>query len=486
MRFLFFATILFPLLSLANLTPIQRETKKLRAANKGPILVRKGYVVVPVYREFWNGNIGGLLASLARQEPTEPPVETHLVAVVNNLVGAPDDTRKENQETVGFLRKLQRGETPDVPIDAYELREGIESYLAHPFPIHVLDYTDPGLPVYGHWGIPRPDMGKIRDLGNQFALAQIEAPDLATTFIMQTDADSLLPPDGVQIIQSVFSHERYAYGIFDLDFTIERGSEPRLFQRLIFDRCHLGTQFFNSGAAIVARASSIKKIGGVPSAVNNEDGTLVARLEAQFPSQKAFLFENHVLTKYRGRREGYRARDFLESQDEPLEFSFLTQHALRRLSFVRTDLRRGSLPLSDLFEKEVAALLANWRSEVVETRNLAGQFLTQVADSQDTVAPPDLRRHRFLGSPWITEYFRQYLNRANGKPDTALHLLSKDFPDFLQDPPPFEVQQLFSLQAMKRLETFRVQFPNWSGRNEGESCISHLQNPSLITGSSSE
>lgn len=469
--------LFFALAASGGNTPIQLETQRLRNQT-GPLVVQTTYFVAPVYCELEkSGNIGSLLASLATQERAQHTVKTHLVAVVNNLASAPDSIRKENARTVEFLRQLKDGQTPVVPADAYELREGIAQYLAHPFPLHILDHTSPGLAPFDPAAVdPQPDMGKIRDLGNQYALSRIAASDLSTTLIVQADADSQLPRDAASTLQKVFSHPQYAYGLFDMDFAIERHSDPRLFQRMILDRFLVASRSQPVvGPLIVARASSMKGIGGVPHAPFGEDRQLIDRLDQFFPNQMAFLFESVVQTNYRGRIDGFGAKRFLLAQNQPWEFSEPVRQAVQRFPFVWKELKEKFPHFELLFLQEREALVERWRNEVQKTRERGKRFLTMVRDSPTLPIWPDA--HRFLGSSWLPARMQEHLHKANGSLEGAWDRLVEEFPDFLQDPPSTEVRQLLGLQAMKRVLAFKKEFPFWGASLDEKGC-----GPALLKG----
>jgi hypothetical protein len=397
--------------------------------------VPKIFMVAPVYREFYNGNLGRLLINLARQSihPARP-YTLDVFFVVNNTRQDRAEIRVENQETVAFLQTLAARQRPRVRADDVVNRRAIEETLSSPFRIHVLDLTNPGQETR--------NIGRVRNIGNRYALNQLTSLEKGHTVIAQMDTDTGLPFDYAERLQGAFAEGGFDYALLDLQFQTEPDSEFSIFRRAITGQLDWGVYDFvdaqrsrlplSGTPRIVMRAYTLEAIGGIPEYSMGEDTTLI-RLLSESPHRGVFLSDLTVRPAYRGRDDGYDAAYFESQKYAPAEPASFIYDSLSDLEHLEAGFSgkfhlSGTTPEDRALWAEERAYLLNQKER--ETSDL----LLNVSDHLHRLSrgtrplPLEHFSHPLLASRWFGPYLELKFASAGQDQVQTLMNVMQDLP----------------------------------------------------------
>lgn len=257
-------------------------------------LVEQVSIIVPIYREWNNGNLINFIRTLQKQ--SLPSELINVVFVVNNsleVAKTPNHpTLIENQKTIKYLKSL-----------------------ISKFKIQVLDLSTEGIELSeGSLGVTA-NMGLLRQKGNEFALKATQVkPDRHV--LVQMDADTLFDSEFLRGIATLYSMYDIGALFVQRGVQLDENADDSTF------RTHYKYTFSESSYSlgmaisygrlgvgspqISARASSFVNVGGVPIVAHNEDFGLTRRL-----SQETIYYYSDVLTIYsqdRSRLDGFDAK----------------------------------------------------------------------------------------------------------------------------------------------------------------------------------
>lgn len=269
-------------------------------------------VVIPVYRELENGNLFRLLEGFACQSSDTDRFE--LIFVVNNkpeIAGRRDNpVFVENQKTLLLLQYLA-GDVGEIPKFTRSLpqwqRRIFRLTKARGIRCRVIDLSTEGIARV---------IGRIRDIGARDVLKRWGTDGI----IAMLDADVTVGPDYVERILAYFSERDLGVLILNRDMRpqAEEGADALFYQTHSQERYSQVWQnnFIPSlpralhgievgSPQIVARASALKTIGGVPQKRQGEDFDLSRLLCERF----AYRFAPDIVVTVadRARVEGYDA-----------------------------------------------------------------------------------------------------------------------------------------------------------------------------------
>jgi hypothetical protein len=394
-------------------------------------------VVIPTYRELHSQNIGRLLSSFANQALTlgERPT-LDLVFVVNNTADAGPNIVQENQRTVKFLEDLSARRVPEINELSNVLRKAYVDLEASPvaWKIHVLDFTNPGF--------ESRNIGRIRDVGNQYVLEKLAraAPD--DWVISQMDGDVYVSSNYISVTRRTFSDPHVQFALIDLKSSYEPDSSAEIFRRSILGQVDYSVyQFistmngqlpFSGSPRIISRGSALKKIKGVPHLTEGEDAELVRRLKAAFPKEGRFLTDVTAWANYRGRLDAFDASYYERTKHLPVELSDTARREKKNLENEEQKLQKNPA-LAKEYERKIALRMENHRQEV--KRRLAGLklMLKQVTEQKPVVC---LNDDPFLCTSWLPEVMQSSLKASRNNLENAAERIAASFPHLLLIPEP--------------------------------------------------
>lgn len=278
-------------------------------------------VVVPVYKEYANGNIFRLMESFTKQ--TAPLNTFELLLVVNNTpeaVAAQTPGYVENQQTIALGRYFEGKNTLPTGLTEYQAQvvtkaksRGRESDGRTGLPIYFVDLSSQGL---------EKNIGRLRDIGVQEAMRRFAANGQAGEGIVaQLDADTVVEPQYVEKILQHFENPTTESLFVHLDYFTAEGPEElfrtsfhhqygtigyRSWMNLI-----TGGEFEAGGPQAVAKVKALQKIGGIKHLEAGEDWLLADELRTK--TKNVFAPEVRVYTSDRAREEGYDASERMGS-----------------------------------------------------------------------------------------------------------------------------------------------------------------------------
>lgn len=273
--------------------PFQSRAEGLTRGQRGGVSVEisprtrpilKLSIVVPVYRELYNGNIARMLNSLGRQSLTEIPFE--VVFVVNN---SPDIASRsqhpifvENMRSIEVLKKAKTK-----------------------FGIKVIDRVQTGI---------ERNMGVLRRIGVRAAIESSGVPH-DQHIVVQMDADTVYKSEFLQRVYEMFSASEVETVFFQRSYVLPESADDLMFRT--FYKYSLGQiryslwqalSYAQVGVAtpqITSLASAYLKVGGFPDLAISEDFALTQRLAEN--TNYIFTGNSKVYVQDRARVDGFDA-----------------------------------------------------------------------------------------------------------------------------------------------------------------------------------
>lgn len=263
--------------------PSQHEAIPMTFIERPPDPQLQMSIVIPVFREYENGNIFRVIAALTKQRADPHSFETTLV--VNNTIEARKKSQpgyEENLRTLEVVRYLQ-GEREDPPEDITALQKNIlDEAKRHGIRLHAIDLTD---------GLPEVHMGRVRNIGLQHTLQRLAAVGQESRGVVaQLDADALPRTTFVGNVQKFFLANPTTDTLFNrVEFTPE--GHERLYATVGQERWTYAMSLWNDilrqparshpqagGPQIIATVDAWKKVHGVPEVPTREDSAAAERL----------------------------------------------------------------------------------------------------------------------------------------------------------------------------------------------------------------
>jgi hypothetical protein len=394
--------------------------------------VNRLILVVPIYREFYNENIGRLLIALARQHVSQRrPLKIEVVLDVNNTADVAPEIRTENRETVAYLRELIRGGAPSVNTKHRDLELASRAVIASNLQLHVLDHTSPGY--------PDRNIGRVRDVANRYALSLIDTSELDTTVIAQLDGDCSPPVEYAAKIQSVFAYGEFSWAMLGLEYLVEPHSDPRLFKRhrvdsldmaiWEFEAARKNTPPYSGSPRIAMRARTLKALGGIPHFSVGEDTELVRILRERFGSSGTAVVNLSVGTAYRGRVDSYDGAHFLQRIDWGTEVPDHLASRQQELIGAEEEIRQNGREWAKLLEDETQHHISIVQSDSGRNRSHLDQMLTALGEGRPVITPPEASP--LLRSDWWLPHVQRLWQNNSKKRELVMRALVTEFPEQL-------------------------------------------------------
>lgn len=425
--------------------------------------IKASWLVVPVYREFYNQNIGAFLLSIANQDFSRvSPQNVHVLFNVNHTEDVDKPVALENQETVSYLQELSQGRLPTVRKESRILRQAIAQIIASGIQIHVLDNTKPGY--------SQKNIGRVRNDAVTEILRRVPTSELDQTLVSQMDADSRVPSNYLTELVDAFQNPKLKYALLSLHFGTEMGSDLRTYRRMIVAEVSFAIYAFQdafndrnplSGSPrIVATAEALKEVGGVPLKPVAEDTELVKMLRERFGGGGIWLHHLSVETSFRGRQDGYDASHYLRKMDDPVQLTWELKH-LPDLERAENDL--DATPILRQYRHD--RLLHYLRKRETSTRVRLSWLRMLLDDLRSGLENPfdhmdSSAQLSLFYSPQFPDYLAKALASHQKNVDSTIASVIADFPHLLKVEPPYEsiilarfVAATETLLARKRLTT---------------------------------
>lgn len=229
-------------------------------------------LMVPVYRVFENRNLRNMLECLANQTETKEAFE--IVFVVNNTKERMRQGLPDNQRTMACLQAIQEPESP-IPVDMpADYRAVIEKARRVGLKVGFIDLATEG--------VPELNMGKIRKVGEEVAVARFESIGNMDGICHPLDADMLPARNFVRNlmrayeeagVDSVFALYDFAptgmAEVYQTAAAYDFGKAHHAFERLA---ARPDTESIVWGGGLHGtRARVVRDTGGIPAAWEGED-----------------------------------------------------------------------------------------------------------------------------------------------------------------------------------------------------------------------
>jgi len=270
-------------------------------------------VLIPVYKELYNGNIQRLLRSFAEQDA---PAESYsLVFVVNHRPNEHSSAATSNFRALKLLNRLKLGGTLEefqAEFLGKNFYQGFDSAIAKKMQVRTVDLATHGI---------ERNIGKVRNIGF-LDIKKIYGENRAAwnkTVVTMFDADSRpVEKDFIRTVQHTFASTDAGVMLTGIQFHL--GEQESAFdlsptfwdQELDTFHYYLnfalrGSVYRNCTPRISVRATALDAIGGIPEIDYAEDADLIKKLHEKFPL--AYVWQRNVSTADRARPEGYDAAD---------------------------------------------------------------------------------------------------------------------------------------------------------------------------------
>lgn len=414
-------------------------------AASGPI--QKFVFIIPVYREFYNQNIGAVLESLAKQDLDGLPFrKIDVVFVVNNTTNVDEDIRLENQETVQFLRDLADNKPIRVHPNHNILKAVSRMPISQKLNIQVMDFTTPGR--------PHRNIGQIRDIGLKQVLASLEANQKERVLIAQLDADSVIRPQYIQNTVHAFEYSDLKFALMTMYYGDQPDSEERVYQRKITTDVRSAAYIFRAvvgddfpgggGPRIVATAQVLEEVGGVPHETLGEDVALIRNLRIKFPTRGRVL-DNDVFAKYRARDDGYDAQIYKSRLGDPVEFSAYDMNTIADLPETLKLFERDPI-LHSLYQEALQNQMREHRLAVTRLRSLTAVLISDLQDGSLSMKP-GLNYPALIANTWFQSMILHLIQQHDHDADKVMTSLTEKFPYYFSDPPLNISQDIARLRA---------------------------------------
>lgn len=249
--------------------PSHHENIPMKFIEQPPDSQLQMSIVVPVFREYENGNIFRLITALTKQRADPRSFETTLI--INNTIDARETTQpgyEENLHTLDVVRFLQ-GEREDLPKGITDRqRQILEEAKQRGIRLHAIDLTH---------GLPEVNMGLVRNIGLQHTLQRLTAVGHGSRGVVaQLDADALPQKTFVGNVQKFFRDNPTTDTLFNrVEFTPE--GHERVYATVGQERWKYAMGLWKEilqqpgrscpqagGPQIIATAEAWKTVGGVP------------------------------------------------------------------------------------------------------------------------------------------------------------------------------------------------------------------------------
>ncbi|MEZ4813706.1 MAG: hypothetical protein R3A80_00670 [Bdellovibrionota bacterium] len=385
--------------------------------------------VVPVYRELENQNLALLLSSLAKQNPTNPPVNLDVVWVVNNTEGVEASIREENKRTVKILNEISEGRVPELgPGDAL-LKRAAEEIVKTRIKFHVVDHTTPGF--------KEQNIGQVRDIGNQHALSLIPEAERSNTIIAQMDADTQIPTNYVERLQHEYSDPKKTFVLLSFNFGYEGAQSPIVYQALA--RTHLqnaqsnlylaskGTLPRSGPPRITARASLMKDVNGIAHVNSKEGDLLMKSLKEHSPTGGFYLSDIAVSPADRTRKDSYDSAAYGRQLRNPnfLRDDNTYENAESQFNQEMEKLKIKNLDKLQEYSERLADALRGKEKEITERKDSLRRIIEYYKTHNEL---PSLKEEKdlFFHNDWLAGTIKSW-SQSTPDSEQLLHKITHNF-----------------------------------------------------------
>ncbi len=266
-------------------------------------------IVVPVYREFFNGNIFRMLESLADQTGAKSKI-FEVILVVNNspLVAVQkDEAFADNQALLRMIAAYNEGETKEalamIP-EAY--RPMMAKVFKKKIVVHAIDKSTAGMPKI---------IGRIKRIGGMEADHRLRQVGFEQGFIANLDADTTVSPNYVAELIRISEQDNVEAVFLDMEY-VYRGDDKKAFSS--HHRFHLGSRNnmflkgtlksrvnFAGGPQIVVRARTYRKLSLFADYERDEDRMMVQDIPTDAPTAQISHVKVFTSDRVRPENEGF-------------------------------------------------------------------------------------------------------------------------------------------------------------------------------------
>jgi hypothetical protein len=386
-------------------------------------------VVVPVYREYVNGNLERLLESVARQQDVDFS-RIEVVLVVNNR--KVDQYLRphvfvQNQAALRFLDRVKAGSD-----GSRSLRKAISAGMH----VEVVDGSTEGMPKI---------IGAIRQSGAQTVIERFTT-ERDNHLLAMFDADTVMHPRYISYIQqSLGQNPESIGGVADMIFAVGHGASRFLYATNQSDRANFEIDDWDAAVAnkvavfgmprIVVRLSSFIELGGFAAIDNNECHDLITRLDKFGKLLPLWLYP--TITQDRARPDGYdaasRFRQAMGGTSESENISWVNayfSHVYDRIdqNFILELIEQVHAQELRVLEKQLDEAFNNLSRDVTNLREnidliVKGKSQTRYRLHQDVtptgynISEPIYNRGRYdylIHEPWFSDAVIEFSGTYSG------------------------------------------------------------------------
>ncbi|MEE9912541.1 MAG: hypothetical protein K4571_12540 [Deltaproteobacteria bacterium] len=231
-------------------------------------------VVIPAYAE--KELIFATLASLAANDDASLD-KTLVLCVINNKQAASDADKTNNAQTLAVLRALITKQAPALYKNTCDVHGALQTIAGRPLRLACMDASSPGLEIPSRFG----GVGMARKIGMDMALRLLQDSKDRPGLILSLDADTLVRPDYLSAVRSVFSPDKAQTGViaYAHQMPSHDSEQQAIFAYEIFLRYwELGLQYARSpyafhsiGSTMVTTAASYLAVRGMNRREAGED-----------------------------------------------------------------------------------------------------------------------------------------------------------------------------------------------------------------------
>lgn len=373
-------------------------------------------ILVPVYREYQNGNLQRFVKSLLDLK-THPTIKTDidLIISVNHPQDASVEIRKENKTTLDYLRNLQ----PELPAHVH---------------LHVIDQTNPGL--------KETRMGEIRQ--NLFVASYQDGPaDFEDTIVHHMDADSTLPENYLLELQTAYSDPSVQWSMFGMDFALASESPIENTKRVLEHQLGLaiyeGANVFLDRTStshpprIVSRKRALQNIGGIPSVISAEGDALIKSFKKTFGPPLS-LASTRISTAARARVDSFIGKSLLDKQLHQSEehLNVVKAKSLTRATLIKIKILYPSY--FEIYEQKIQAVL-NAQKQINhfrhETLKKIATAIAQHGVSHASVKKLLRQGDVFFQNDWLVGELQKMLQEHDNNVSAVVQIFCDNFSHFV-------------------------------------------------------
>lgn len=319
-------------------------------------------VVVPVYKEFENGNLIKMVDWLSKQTGENSVLAVFVVNNTNSL----DDNQSalfDNEYSMNLIKYLQGDTSIDLSLFNFnkETQEIVSRVKKDNINIDLIDLSSQGK------ALKKRSIGTVRQTGLSVAIEKLESYGLGEDgIIAMLDCDSIPEKQFVTKVRQQFDNPDLDTLFIGIDHVIAPDTSDDLIKTFPLSQYELVDERFTqlltgeviiSGPQIIARARAYKQVGGVPLVDKGEDRMLGLALASKTKAK----YESAIVTytQDRARLESYDGAERLAKLDAGylmLEKGKLNPNIVLCQSHLQRLIKQGK----DLSPDELTAMLTKY------------------------------------------------------------------------------------------------------------------------------